>query len=164
MPLLDNEQHAQVAKIIREGLHRAHDLQTGQLTQVQSELATATAQIRSTTKEFVVRQNSHLEQFEARIAKFATHTESQISKLCQELGDELQKGDAKIAEFDLKIVEFASSFESKKIAINLAITASFAEFGEKCTEMRQLIGESHAFLQREQALRQHRPPHHERDD
>ena len=118
-------------EMIREGLHRARDLQTGQLTQVQSELANAVAQMRSTTQEFVGRQTSHNEQFEAKIAELATHTESQISKLRQELGEEFQKGDVSIAEIDGKIVEFVSSSEDKHISMNLEITASFADLARR---------------------------------
>ena len=43
--------------------------------------------------------------------------------------------------------QFDTAFEDKKIALNLEVTASFAEFGSKCTEMRGLIGESSAVLE-----------------
>ena len=101
--------------MIRERLQRAHGVQTGQVTAVQTELATAAAQMRSSTEDFVVRQNTHNEQFDARLAEFTTNTENQISTLRQELGVEFAKGDAKIAEIDGKIAEFAASFEDKKI-------------------------------------------------
>ena len=55
MPPLDSEQHAQVVDMIREGLQRQHGLQTDHLTQVQTELASAAAQMHSTTEEFVLR-------------------------------------------------------------------------------------------------------------
>ena len=147
MPLLDTEQHEQVAGMIREGLQRQHGLQTDHLTQVQTELASAAAQMRSTTEEFVLRQTEHNTNIEGRIAGFATDTENKILGLRQELGDEFAKGDAKIVEIDKKIADFGASFEDKKTAMTIDITSAFAEFAEKCAEMRTLIGESSTVLE-----------------
>ena len=52
--------------MIEEGLERAHFLPTGQLVQVRTVLASAAADMRSTTEEFVTRQNAQNDQFNAR--------------------------------------------------------------------------------------------------
>ena len=129
MPLLDDQQHAQVTEMIRAGLQRGLEVHTGQLTTVQTQLATAGNEL------------------ESRLEEFTLKMESQVTTLRSELEIEFAKSSTKLEELNEKMKQFDTAFEDKKIALNLEVTASFAEFGSKCTEMRGLIGESSAVLE-----------------
>ena len=139
MPLLDDQQHEQVTEMIRAGLQRGFEVHIGQPTTAQTQLTTPADQSRASTEDFVSRQNMHNEQISARLAEFTTETQNQISTLRQQPGAEFAKGDAKVAEINEKMTQFDKAFEHKQIALTLEISASFAEFGSKCSEMRTLI-------------------------
>ena len=91
-------------------------------------------------------------ELETRLAEVTKKMESQANTLRAELEVEFAKSATKMEEINEKLGQFDRAFVDKKVALSLDISASFAEFGSKCTETRTLIEQSSTVLKRSQQV------------